>query len=509
MNKEKWKGRFCIEVSPIPNILVIFGASGDLANRKLIPALFSLFTKNLLHEKSQIIGYARSQMSDDEFKEKVKKSLSAAFADIDKEIINKFIDKLHFVSGQYDKPEAYNNLLLKVEEIENRIDSETGRIFYLSTPPTIYFTIVEQLGKSGLTDENADGVPWRNVVLEKPFGRDLKSAKELDAQLRSVLNERQIYRIDHYLGKETVQNILMLRFANIMFEPIWNNKYIDNVQIMVGESVGVGDRAGYYDSYGHLRDMFQNHILQMLALVAMEPPTSFESNHIRNEKVKVLEAIKPFPIDELDKYIVRGQYEKGEIDNEEVKGYLEENNIPADSATETFVAGKFLIDNWRWKGVPFYMRSGKRMNKRLTEIKITFKNVPHSIFNPIQAEDLSPNVLTLNVQPEEGLALSIQAKQPGPKLCMGDLTMDFKYNEIFEGHKPEAYERLLLDTMLADQTLFIRSDFIDLSWGLFTPVLEAWENSEHPMYKYKAGSWGPKEACGLLKQDGFCWCDCN
>ncbi len=255
--------------------------------------------------------------------------------------------------------------------------------------------------------------------------------------------------------------------------------------------------------------MFQNHILQMLALVTMEPPTSFNANHIRNEKVKVLEAIKPFPINNLDKYIVRGQYESGEIDGKTVKGYLDEDNIPENSMTETFVAGKFLIDNWRWKGVPFYMRSGKRMNKRLTEIKITFKNVPHSIFNPIRAEDLSPNVLTLNVQPEEGLALSIQAKQPGPKLCMGDLTMDFKYNDIFGGQKPEAYERLLLDTMLGDQTLFIRSDFIDLSWRLFTPILEEWEKSTHPLYKYPAGSWGPKEACELLEQDGFCWCNCS
>ncbi len=509
MDSNKWKGKFCIEVSPIPNILVIFGASGDLAHRKLIPALFSLFTKNLLHQKSKVIGCARSQMSDSEFKNKVEESLLKYIPNLDKSKLVEFLDKLNYISGQYNEAKTYNALLSKIEELEAKINTETGRIFYLSTPPTIYFTIVKQLGLSKLTDENEEGVPWRNVVLEKPFGRDLKTAKELDSQLRSVLNERQIYRIDHYLGKETVQNILMLRFANIMFEPIWNNKYIDNVQIMVGESVGIGNRAGYYDSYGHLRDMFQNHILQMLALVAMEPPTSFESNHIRNEKVKVLEAIKPFPINELDKHIVRGQYEKGEVDGEKVDGYLDENNIPEDSMTESFVAGKFLIDNWRWKGVPFYMRSGKRMKERLTEIKITFKKVPYSIFNPIQAEDLSPNILTLNVQPDEGLALSIQAKQPGPKLCMGDLTMDFKYNEIFGGDKPEAYERLLLDTMLADQTLFIRSDFIDLSWGLFTPVLEAWEKGNHPLYKYKAGSWGPKEACKLLVQDGFCWCDCN
>jgi len=515
MNEEAWRGRFCIEVSPIPNILVIFGASGDLANRKLIPALFSLFSKNLLHKKSHIIGCARSVMNDIEFKTKVKRSLSAHIANINPDILDEFLGKLHYISGNYDDEQTYSRLLAKIKYLEKSIEEKgdnkmpVGRIFYLSTPPTIYFTIVEQLGKSTLTKENSDGIPWRNVVLEKPFGRDLNSAKELDGQLRSVLRERQIYRIDHYLGKETVQNILMLRFANVMFEPIWNNKYIDNVQITVGESVGIGERAGYYDSYGHLRDMFQNHILQMLTLVAMEPPTTFDASHIRNEKVKVLEAIKPFPINELNKYILRGQYETGEIDGEKVKGYLDENNIPEGSKTESFVAGKFLIDNWRWKGVPFYMRSGKRMNKRLTEIKITFKKVPHSIFNPIQAEDLSPNVLTLNVQPEEGIALSIQAKQPGPKLCMGDLTMNFKYSEIFGGAKPEAYERLLLDSMLGDQTLFIRNDFIDLSWKLFTPVLEAWEKSDYPLYKYKAGSWGPDEVCKLLQQDGFCWCDCN
>ena len=502
----KWKGRFCIEISPSPNVLVIFGASGDLVDKKLVPALFNLFTKNLFHEKSLILGCARTKMDDDSFRDKVKKSLVAAVNNINKKQLDDFLKKIYYLSGDYNSDSTYDEILKKVETLEKSMCCNPGRIFYLSIPSMLYSQVVAHLGKSKLTSESVDGVPWRNVVLEKPFGKDIESALKLDRELRAVLHERQIYRIDHYLGKETVQNILMLRFANIIFEPIWNNKYIDNVQITVAESIGIGDRAGYYDQYGHLRDMFQNHLLQLLALVAMEPPTSFAADHVRNEKVKVIEAIKPFPLNELDKYFVRGQYNSGVVAGQPVKGYTEEKNVPEDSKTETFVAAKFFIDNWRWKGVPFYLRSGKRLEKKSSEIIITFKKVPYSIFSPIQSKDLAPNTLRLNIQPEEGLSLSIQAKQPGPKLCMGDAILDFNYVEIFGETKPDAYERLLLDVMLGDQTLFIRSDTIDLSWKLFTPVLEKWESSgTEDLYKYKAGSSGPKEADNLLKQTGSKW----
>jgi len=477
-----------------------------LANRKLIPALFNLFTRNLFHKESQILGCARTQMADGSFREKVKNSIISTFDRVNINQVEEFLKKIHYLSGDYDSDQTYKEILKRVEKFEENMCCDAGRIFYLSIPSTLYSKVVSHLGSSTLTSETPEGVPWRNVVLEKPFGKDSESALKLDSELRSVLSERQIYRIDHYLGKETVQNILMLRFANLIFEPVWNNVYIDNVQITVAESIGIGDRAGYYDQYGHLRDMFQNHILQMLALVAMEPPTSFAADHVRNEKVKVVEAIKPFPLDELDKNFVRGQYTSGVVGDQPVKGYTEESNVPEDSKTETYVAAKFLIDNWRWKDVPFYLRSGKRLNNKLSEIVITLKKVPYSIFSPIKPEDLTPNILVLNVQPEEGLSLSIQAKQPGPKLCIGDATLDFKYGQLVGESNLDAYERLLLDTMLGDQTLFVRSDAIDLSWKLFTPVLEKWESSDAcPLYKYQAGTWGPKEADTLLKQDGFKW----
>jgi len=509
-DSNSWHGTLCIEVSPVPNTIIIFGASGDLAQRKLIPSLFNLSRRNLFHAKSRIIGCARSPMDDASFRDVQHKALKERFPTCEISEIDTFLEKVFYISGGYDSPETYRGIERKLQELEQQQDPVPNRTFYLATPAALYPIIVPMLAELQLTAENYEGVPWRHVVLEKPFGHDLDSAIKLDRLLHESLQERQIYRIDHYLGKETVQNILMLRFANIIFEPVWNSHYIDNVQITVAESIGVEHRAGYYEKAGLLRDMFQNHMLEMLALTAMEMPASFDADAIRDEKLKLIKSIRPFPIKELDKYIMRAQYASGNG----MPGYREEEGVSKDSTTETFVAAKFLIDNWRWRGVPFYLRSGKRLQKKVSEIVINFKRVPHSIFSELRPEDLSADMLVLNVQPEEGMALSIQAKQPGPKLCMGRLSLDFKYSEVFGGDIPDAYERLLLDCMLGDQTLFIRSDVITASWRLFTPVLEAWSkfdgndlNCPCRLRSYPAGSCGPEEAGELLCGCPSCWRD--
>jgi glucose-6-phosphate 1-dehydrogenase len=503
-----WQGNFCVEVSPVPNIIIIFGASGDLTQRKLIPALFNLFRRSLFHPKSRIIGCARTELTDEAYRDHLAKILNEHFEKVDQDQLNSFLKKIYYIAGDYGDADTYKKLNSTLSELEAGQDPVPNRTFYLATPASLYPVIVPFLGIHQLTEENYSGHPWRHVVLEKPFGHDLKSAEELDRLLHETLLERQIYRIDHYLGKETVQNILMMRFANIIFEPVWNSHYIDNVQITVAESIGIEHRAGYYEKAGLLRDMFQNHMLEMLSLVAMEMPASFDADAVRDEKLKLIKSIRPIPIKELSKNMIRAQYVAGNG----MAGYREEENVNPESTTETYVAAKLCVDNWRWRGVPFYLRSGKRLSRKVSEIAIQFKRVPHSIFEPIRAQDLNPDTLVLNVQPEEGMALSIQAKQPGPKLCMGSLTMDFKYADIFGGQSNEAYERLLLDCMLGDQTLFIRSDVIAASWRLLTPVLEAWAgfdaddlNCPCHLRTYQAGTWGPVDADNLVSQDGFLW----
>ena len=500
-----WRGTFCIEVSPIPNTVVIFGASGDLAHRKLLPALFNLYRKQLFHPQSLIVGCARTVMTDEEFRNRLREPLKGK----DDALLDDFLTKVHYHSGDYADPATYLMLQQKLCRLEQERCPTSCRIYYLSTPSNLYCPIIDRLNEAGLTEENAESNPWRHVVIEKPFGRDLKSAEEIDLNLHRNLRESQIYRIDHYLGKETVQNIMMLRFANIIFEPVWNNHYISSVQITAAESIGVEHRAGYYDQSGLLRDMFQNHMLEMLSLVAMEPPASFEANSVRNEKLKLIQSIRPFSPARVAADFLRGQYGPGLAGDKNVSGYREEPGVGPASTTETYACGRFFIDNWRWRGVPFFLRSGKRLAKRVSEIAITFKQVPHSIFQPILAEDLPPNELILNVQPEEGMALKLQAKQPGPKLCMGSLTMDFNYAEIFGGSPPDAYERLLLDCMLGDQTLFIRNDIIRASWELFDPVLRAWADPESkiPLYGYPAGSQGPEAASSIFyrQHPGFLW----
>ncbi len=492
---------YCVESGPEPCGVVIFGASGDLTQRKLIPALFRLYERELLPENFYILGCARTAMSDDAFRRKMRTS----FATNDK--MAAFLDHCFYLSGDYKEFSFYRELRSRLAKLTEAFRTGSNRVFYLATPPNLYTEITNHLSESQLTKEDDDG-SWARVVIEKPFGRDLQSAVALNRELHKKLTESQIYRIDHYLGKETVQNILMLRFANAIFDPIWNRQYIDNVQITVAESIGVEHRAGYYEQSGLLRDMFQNHLMEILALVAMEPPASFAANCVRDEKTKLLRAIRPLVEDRRGDNLVRAQYEGGRIDGETVVAYRQEADVAADSMVETFVAANLVIDNWRWQGVPFYLRSGKRLPRKVSEVAITFKKVPHSIFTPLMPDVLPANVMLLNLQPDEGIGLTIQAKKPGPKLCMASLAMDFNYREIFgTDSMPDAYERLLLDCMLGDQTLFVREDSMQLAWSLLTPLLQRWEGSGNspPLCFYAAGSWGPQEAIALLQRQGRNW----
>ena len=496
----------CAETVAGPNALVVFGASGDLAQKKLLVSVFRLFTQNLLNDRFYLLGCGRKKFSDEEFRKKAEQSIRENSDFLSSKELDAFTSKLYYIDGDYNDADFYSRIKTKFAELDKKYNVFESLIFYLSVPPLLYVTIVEHLGSAGLSCPEKLGTKKQiKLVVEKPFGRDLQSAVELNNRIHRCFDESQIYRIDHYLGKETVQNILMLRFANTIFEPIWNRNYIDNVQITIAETQGVEHRAGYYDTSGALRDIFQNHMLQMLALVAMESPISFEADHIRDEKVKLLRSIRPFDIKRLDDFIVRGQYGPGSINGKEVKGYLEEDGVRANSKTETFVAAKMFTDNWRWQGVPFYLRTGKRLPAKDTEIAITFKKVPYSMFSSIGLDELPPNVLVLRIQPEEGISLSFQAKRPGSKICMSTLNMNFSYKSVFLVDMPEAYQRLLLDCMVGDQTLFTRQDDVEVSWQLLTTVLQAWEQDESAPHKYPAGSESFAEADRIIESDGRKW----
>lgn len=496
----------CPENKAGPNALVVFGASGDLTHRKLLVSVFRLFTQNLLDDRFYLLGCGRRKFSDKEFRDKAKQSIRDNTNFLSSKDLNVFASKLYYVDGDYNDAVFYERIKTRLAELDQKHNVSGSLVFYLAVPPFLYTTIVEHLGSTGLACPKELGTKEQvKLVVEKPFGRDLPSAVGLNNFISRCFSESQIYRIDHYLGKDTVQNILMLRFANAIFEPIWNRNYIDNVQITISETAGVEHRAGYYDTSGALRDIFQNHMLQMLALVAMESPISFEADHVRDEKVKLLRSIRAFDVNRLDDFCVRGQYGPGSIKGKEVQDYLKESGVSENSKTETFVAAKLFVDNWRWQGVPFYLRTGKRLATKDTEIAITFKKVPYSMFASVGLDELPPNVLVLQIQPEEGISLSFQAKRPGSKICMSTLNMNFSYKTVFLVDMPEAYQRLLLDCMIGDQTLFTRQDDVEVSWRLLTPILQAWEQDKSAPYKYPAGSESFPEADRLIEADGWKW----
>lgn len=496
----------CAEVAAPPNAIVVFGASGDLTRRKLLASIFQLSAQDLLDDRFYLLGCGRKKLSDDSFRKAAQQAIRESIDHVSARDLNSFVQRLYYIDGDYEDIAFYQNIKAKLAQLDKKHKVYDSLVFYLAVPPLLYPAIVERLGLAGLGCPNNLGTKEQiKLVVEKPFGRDLKSAAELNEHITHCFDESQIYRIDHYLGKETVQNILMFRFANAIFEPVWNRNYIDSVQIIIAETVGVEHRASYYDQAGALRDMFQNHMLQMLALVAMEPPASFEADRIRDERVKLLRSIRPFNPHQLDDSIVRGQYGPGLINGAQVVGYQAEPGVEPQSRTETFVAARLFIDNWRWRGVPFYLRTGKRLAKKDTEIAIFFKKVPHSMFISAGLDDIAPNVLVLQIQPEEGISLSFQAKRPGSKICMSTLNMDFKYRNVFLVEMPEAYQRLLLDCMLGDQTLFTRYDGVEISWKLLTPLLEAWQQDDSTPYLYPAGSESFAEADRLIESDGRRW----
>lgn len=499
------KEQLCvIEEKPASCAIVIFGASGDLAHRKLFPSLFHLYIEKNMPQDFYVLGMARTPMDDDSFRKKIRTNLPKGY---DRKKADEFLARCSYISGEYGDGGFYLNLYDVLKELDKKFNVGPRRIFYLSTPPSLYSPIINQLGKSNLAyTDSADKKCWVRVVIEKPFGDSLDSAQTLNRSITAILNEDQIYRIDHYLAKETVQNILMFRFANVMFEPVWNRNFIDHVQITAAEQLGVEHRAGYYEQAGVLRDMFQNHLLQLLALIAMESPINLDANAVRSRRNDVLRAIRPLTPEEVAKKSVCAQYGPGEITEQLVVGYKQEPGVSPNSRSATFAAVQFDIDNWRWQGVPFYLRSGKRLAHRVVEISVHFKRVPTSIFKPLVAEDMSPNVLTFRIQPDEGISMQFEAKKPGPKLCMSTVKMDFGYEETFKGPPPESYARLFLDAMLGDQTLFTRSDGVEESWRIIDPIAEYWEKSAtDPLPEYPAGSWGPSQSEELLARTGRRW----
>jgi glucose-6-phosphate 1-dehydrogenase len=488
---------------PEPGVMVIFGASGDLTRRKLIPALYDLAAQRRLPMEFAVVGVSRTEMSHDDFREKLHDALEEhRSGQISEDVWESFSKSIFYLPGDSKKPETYKELKNFLTRLDDERGTEGNRIYYLSSSPSLFPTIVEHLGGAGMNREE-DGA-YARLVVEKPFGRDLESARELNGELRRYFEEHQIYRIDHYLGKDTVQNILALRFSNGIFEPIWNQHYVDHVQITVAEDIGVGTRGAFYEEAGALRDIVQNHVMQVLCLTAMEPPVTFDAESVREEKVKVLKAVRPIPEDGAYGCAVRGQYERGWIFGEEVEGYRGEEDVAPDSRTETYVALKLFVDNWRWAGTPFYIRAGKRLPKKVTEIAIQFDPTPHTPFAHGETQGLEPNVLVIRIQPEEGISLKIGAKVPGSGFEISSVNMDLLYGTAFLEEAPDAYQRLLLDLMLGDPTLFIRADEAEGAWGILEPVMRAWSRSKE-VSPYQSGTWGPQEADELLERDGREW----
>jgi len=491
-----------------PCVIVIFGASGDLTKRKLIPALYNLARGYLLPDRFSVVGYARSDVSNEEFRKKLRASVTE-FSRTglgDQASWERFAQNLFYLRGGYEEPDGFRRLKEYLAEINRVNSSAVNRIFYLATPPDLYAPVLQQIAAAGLDRDDEFNGGWSRIVIEKPFGSDYATAQKLNRQVHDAFDEKQIYRIDHYLGKETVQNIIVFRFGNAVFEPIWNRRYVDHVQITAAESVGVEGRGGYYEGAGVIRDMFQNHLLQLLCLTAMEPPVAFTADAVRDEKVKVLRAIRPLPQTEISQIAVRGQYGEGTVGSKKMSAYREASGVASDSGTETYAALKLFIDNWRWEGVPFYLRSGKGLAKRVSEIAIHFKQPPLMMFQACPVEKLSPNVLVMRLQPDEGISLTFEVKPPGPEICVSSLSLDFNYQAAFGESPPDAYETLLLDCTRGDSTLFTRHDWVEMAWSLITPVIRAWEGTQPKNFpNYEAGSCGPKEADLFIERDGRKW----
>ena len=484
--------------------MVIFGAAGDLTGRMLIPALYNLARAGLLSREFAVVGVARTQLSNDEFRKRVYDDIKAYCGEcVDDALWESFSHRFYYFAGDFSDDKLYPQLKDFLNKVDQDHSAHQNFFYYLATAPSFFGPIVQKLSAAGLM-EQANG-HWRRVVIEKPFGHDLESARELNDDVNKVFDEDQIFRIDHYLGKETVQNVLVFRFANGIFEPIWNRNYIDHIQITAAESIGIEGRGPFYEKAGALRDVLQNHVMEVLSFVTMEPPVSFEASAVRSEKLKVWRAIKPISIDNT----VRGQYALGTVDGQQVQGYREEDRVDPNSATETFAALKLEIESWRWAGVPFYLRAGKRMAKRVTEVMIQFRQPPLLLFDKPGSgpcNEIQPNVLVIRIQPDEGISLRFGAKVPGPETNVCPVVMDFQYATAFGVNSANGYERLLLDAMLGDQTLFAHRDGVEATWALYTPVLDAWAKSKPRDFpNYTSGSWGPKAADGLIRRDGREW----
>ncbi|MEW6129487.1 MAG: glucose-6-phosphate dehydrogenase [Acidobacteriota bacterium] len=489
-----------------PCIMVIFGASGDLTKRKLIPALYNLAKAGLLSRQFAVIGIARSEMSDEQFREKISQDMKEfATSEIEPDLWDWVQRRLHYIPGEFGDDNLYQRLKGRLEEVNQEHGTHSNYFYYLATAPSFFGEVARRLNTAGLAHEEP-GKGWRRVIVEKPFGRDFDSAHALNLELKEVFNEKQIYRIDHYLGKETVQNILVFRFGNGIFEPIWNRRYIDHVQITASEAVGVEGRGGYYETSGALRDMVPNHLFQLVTLTAMEPPISFEADAVRDEQAKILHAIQPMTDEEVIRRTVRGQYGDGLVKGERAVSYRAETNVAPNSNTETFVAMKLLIDNWRWADVPFYLRTGKHLPKRVTEIAIQFKRAPFVLFRDTPVDKLVTNRLVIHIQPDEGISLHFGAKVPGPVVKLGDVDMDFNYVDYFGKTTSTGYERLLYDCMTGDATLFQRADMVEAAWRVVSPIIDLWSALPARNFpNYASGTWGPKEADDLLEREGRRW----
>jgi glucose-6-phosphate 1-dehydrogenase len=496
------RGGLHCEIPADPCAIVIFGASGDLARRKLIPALYELAENSCLAPRFVVLGFGRTALADDAFRDLCRQALvDSGSGPLEGTVWGGFSRSLFFESGSYDDPAAYMKLAARLDQLDRERGLRGNRLYYLATPPEIYRMALEQLGRAGLQRAGLAGASVR-VIIEKPFGRDLVSSRALNRAALSVFDESQIYRIDHYLGKETVQNLLVFRFSNGIFEPLWNRNYIDNVQISVAETLGVERRAAFYETAGALRDMFQNHIMQLVSFVALEPPARFDATAVRNEKIKVLQSIRPFHAGEVGKRVVRGQYGSGQVNGAVLSAYREEPGVQPNSTTETYVAAKIEIENWRWAGVPFYVRTGKRLARRTTEIAVHFRRMPHHVFH---GQDIESNTLVLNIQPDEGISISFGAKVPGPEMRIESVRMDFNYESAFGKSSHNAYATLLNDCLRNDATLFDRGDSVEAAWALVEPIQQEWNANSPSFPNYPAGSPGPSEADALLERDGRRW----